>query len=131
MTRWLLVGLLVVCGTVVAQEGEQRAHAVAQGLIGSPAPRMVLKTIDGETVDLGKLYGKKAVYLKFWATWCVPCREQMPHFEKAFESRGADLEVIAVNGGKAWVRDVQTGADHLALLSRCCKVLRGPRALAA
>ena len=41
------------------------------------------------------------------------------------------FEVIAVNGGKAWVRDVQTGADHLALLSRCRKVLREPLALAA
>lgn len=41
------------------------------------------------------------------------------------------FEVIAVNGDKAWVRDVQTGADHLALLSRCRKVRREPQALAA
>lgn len=99
MTRWLLVGLLLVCGAACAQEGQQRAEAAGHSLIGSPAPRRVLKTIDGETIDLGKLYGKKAVYLKFWATWCVPCREQMPHFEKTFESRGSYLEVIAVNAG--------------------------------
>jgi thiol-disulfide isomerase/thioredoxin len=60
---------------------------------------MVLKTIDGEAIDLGSLYGKKAVYLKFWATWCVPCREQMPHFERTYESEGSDLAVIAVNAG--------------------------------
>src|SRR5262249_23618992 len=41
----------------------------------------------------------KAVYLKFWATWCVPCREQMPHFERTFESAGPDLAVIAINVG--------------------------------
>jgi len=99
MTRWLLVVFLLIGGAAFAQEGQQRAEAVGHTLIGSPAPRMVLKTIDGETIDLGKLYGKKAVYLKFWATWCVPCREQMPHFEKTFESRGSDLEVIAVNAG--------------------------------
>jgi thiol-disulfide isomerase/thioredoxin len=99
MMRWLLVCFLMVWGTAFAQGGEQRAEAAGQSLIGSPAPRMVLKTIDGQTVDLGKLYGKKAVYLKFWATWCVPCREQMPHFEKAYESRGNDLEVIAINAG--------------------------------
>lgn len=99
MTRWFLVGLLLIGGAAFAQEGQQRAEAAGHSLIGSPAPRMVLKTIDGETIDLGKLYGKKAVYLKFWATWCVPCREQMPHFEKTFESRGSDLEVIAVNAG--------------------------------
>jgi peroxiredoxin len=60
---------------------------------------MILKTIDGEAIDLGSLYGKKAVYLKFWATWCVPCRQQMPHFERTYESEGSDLAVIAVNAG--------------------------------
>ncbi|HEY2403633.1 MAG TPA: hypothetical protein VGI23_24990, partial [Steroidobacteraceae bacterium] len=69
MTRWLLVVFLLIGGTAFAQEGQQRAEAVGHTLIGSPAPRMVLKTIDGENIDLGKLYGKKAVYLKFWATW--------------------------------------------------------------
>jgi peroxiredoxin len=59
----------------------------------------VVKTIDGDTIDLGALYGKKAVYLKFWATWCTPCREQMPHFEKVYENAGPDLAVIAVNVG--------------------------------
>jgi peroxiredoxin len=97
--RWFLI-FLTLSGPVFAQgSGEQRAEAAGQSLIGSPAPRMVLKTIDGQTIDLGKLYGKKAVYLKFWATWCVPCREQMPHFEKTFEARGPDLEVIAINAG--------------------------------
>jgi len=97
--RWALI-LLVLCGPAFAQgSGEQRAEAAGQSLIGSPAPRMVLKTIDGQAIDLGRLYGKKAVYLKFWATWCVPCREQMPHFEKTFEARGSDLEVIAINAG--------------------------------
>jgi len=96
----LATALLAVCGPVLAQgTGEQRAEAAGQNVIGSPAPRMVLKTIDGQAIDLAKLYGKKAVYLKFWATWCVPCREQMPHFEKTFEARGPDLEVIAINAG--------------------------------
>jgi len=79
--------------------GQQRALAAGRGLVGSPAPRMVLKTIDGETIDLGALYGKKAVYLKFWATWCTPCRQQMPHFEHTYETAGPDLAVIAVNTG--------------------------------
>lgn len=39
--------------------------------------------------------------------------------------------VVAVNADKAWVRDVQTGADHLALLSRCRKIQTEPFALAA
>ena len=79
--------------------GQERAESAGKGLVGSPAPRMVLKTIDGQQIDLGSLYGRKAVYLKFWATWCVPCREQMPHFERTFESAGPDLAVIAINVG--------------------------------
>ena len=68
-----------------ATSGPQLAQTVARSLVGSPAPRLVLKTIDGETINLGDLYGKQAVYLKFWATWCTPCREQMPHLERTFE----------------------------------------------
>jgi peroxiredoxin len=65
------------------------------------APRLVLKTIDGQTIDLGRVYGKQAVYLKFWATWCTPCRQQMPHFERTFETAGPDLAVIAIDIGPA------------------------------
>ena len=66
--------------TKAATSGQQLAESAGRSLIGKPAPRFVVTTIDGETIDLGRLYGKQAVYLKFWATWCVPCREQMPHF---------------------------------------------------
>ncbi len=79
--------------------GQALAEAAGRELIGRPAPRLVLKTIDGQTIDLGALYGKQAVYLKFWATWCTPCREQMPHFEQTYERAGADLAVIAVDTG--------------------------------
>ncbi len=79
--------------------GQQRAHEAGQAMLGTPAPRLVLKTIDGESIDLGALYGKKAVYLKFWATWCTPCRQQMPHFQHTYSTSGADLAVIAIDVG--------------------------------
>jgi peroxiredoxin len=85
--------------TKAATSGQQLAESAGRSLIGKPAPRLVVTTIDGETIDLGRLYGKQAVYLKFWATWCVPCREQMPHFEHTYETAGTDLAVIAVNTG--------------------------------
>jgi peroxiredoxin len=105
LVSWLIsVGLIATTTAVAADSstaptGQERAEAAGRGLVGSPAPRLVVKTIDGEQIDLGSLYGKKAVYLKFWATWCVPCREQMPHFEHTFETAGPDLAVIAIDVG--------------------------------
>jgi peroxiredoxin len=86
-------------GQGAATSAQGQAVAAGRGLIGAPAPRLALSTIDGERIDLGELYGKKAVYLKFWATWCIPCRQQMPHFERAYQTAGADLAVIAINVG--------------------------------
>jgi thiol-disulfide isomerase/thioredoxin len=98
-----IVTLILLCGTatnsVAETNGQQLAVGAGQSLIGTPAPPLVLKTIDGDTIDLGSLYGKRAVYLKFWATWCTPCRQQMPHFEHVYETAGPDLAVIAIDVG--------------------------------
>ncbi len=101
-----LLGILVMVAGLLSGvpagaeiSGQQRAQAAGRLILGTPAPRLILKTIDGDTIDLGALYGKKAVYLKFWATWCVPCRQQMPHFEHAYENAGPDMAVIAIDVG--------------------------------
>jgi thiol-disulfide isomerase/thioredoxin len=94
-----LAFLLASIAVHAADSGQQRAEAAGRSLVGTPAPAMVLKTIDGQVIDLGKLYGKKAVYLKFWATWCVPCREQMPHLQRTYEEAGPDMAVIAIDVG--------------------------------
>ncbi|HMK87200.1 MAG TPA: TlpA disulfide reductase family protein [Steroidobacteraceae bacterium] len=95
----LSMALLSLGALGAPTSGEELASSAGRALIGTRAPGFQLKTIDGETIDLGRLYGKQAVYLKFWATWCVPCREQMPHFQHTFEAAGPDLAVIAINTG--------------------------------
>ena len=90
---------LPVPSSVQAADGQERAEAAGRGLVGSPAPRMVVDTLDGGKIDLGELYGRKAVYLKFWATWCSPCREQMPHFQHTYDEAGPNLAVIGLNAG--------------------------------
>jgi thiol-disulfide isomerase/thioredoxin len=95
----LFCGPVIVNPALAEATGQQRAQSAGRAILGSPAPRLTLRTIDGDTIDLGNLYGKKAVYLKFWATWCVPCRQQMPHFEHAYETAGPDMAVIAINVG--------------------------------
>ncbi len=112
-----LLCLACIARTEAADEsGQQRAEAAGQGLIGTMAPALVLKTIDGRTIDLAQLYGRQAVYLKFWATWCVPCREQMPHFEHVYETAGPDLAVIAIDTGfNDSLQDVETYQGKLGI----------------
>ncbi len=100
-----ICGLALLCAVAGAAPalaevtGQQRAQAAGHAILGAAAPRVTLKTIDGAVIDLGSLYGKQAVYLKFWATWCVPCRQQMPHFQRVYATAGTDLAVIAIDVG--------------------------------
>src|SRR6202521_1963090 len=93
------VSLMAVATTAWSSSGQERAEMAGRGLVSSPAPPMVVRTIDGQEIDLARLYGRTGVYLKFGAPWCVPCREQMPHFERTYLKAGRDLTVIAVNAG--------------------------------
>jgi thiol-disulfide isomerase/thioredoxin len=58
-----------------------------------------INLISGETTSLSEYEGKKAVYIKFWATWCQPCRKEMPHFEHIKNEYGDYVEVIGINIG--------------------------------
>ncbi|MFD0322413.1 TlpA family protein disulfide reductase [Lysobacter gummosus] len=104
LCSWILPTLLaMVCwsgaGPARAESGDDFARQAGARVLGRVVPPLALTTIDGKTLDLGALRGRKAVYLKFWATWCVPCRQQMPHFEQAQRHAGTDLQVVAVNIG--------------------------------
>ena len=64
------------------------------------APDFTLTDLDGKEVTLSDLKGKK-VYLNFWATWCPPCRGEMPDIEKLYqETKDSDLVIIAVELGE-------------------------------
>ncbi|MEC1612789.1 redoxin domain-containing protein [Bacillus mojavensis] len=62
---------------------------------GQQAPDFTLKTLSGERSSLSDVRGKK-VLLNFWATWCKPCRQEMPAMEE-LQKEQSDLAVIAVN----------------------------------
>lgn len=65
---------------------------------GHLAPDFTLKTLDGKTVRLSELRGKKAVLINFWATWCPPCRSEMPTIQKIYSDyKGRGFEVLAIN----------------------------------
>jgi len=65
--------------------------------IGNLAPDFILRSVDGNNVQLSSFRGKKAVVVNFWATWCPPCREEMPAFEDIFINNKDDIEILGVN----------------------------------
>lgn len=82
-----------------ADPGEGYAGKAKAKLVGTRAPAAAMKLLSGAPVALGEYLGKRPVYLKFWATWCVPCREQMPHFEAAYQKYGDLVAFFAVDLG--------------------------------
>ncbi len=65
--------------------------------MNQPAPPLVVTQLDGETFDLSKLAGK-VVLVNYWATWCIPCRKEMPRLD-AYYRRHHDqgLELIGIS----------------------------------
>lgn len=64
-------------------------------LVGKDASDFELKDVKGNTVKLSDYKGKK-VYLKFWATWCGPCRQSMPELEKLVKDTDRDFEILTI-----------------------------------
>ena len=65
-------------------------------LVGQPAPEIATTDLDGRPVRLSALRGRPVV-VNFWASWCVPCREEFPLFRAAREEHAADgLEILGV-----------------------------------
>ncbi|HEX6996802.1 MAG TPA: TlpA disulfide reductase family protein [Gammaproteobacteria bacterium] len=82
------------------------AWPAVAGELSGPAPDFTLQSRTGETVSLGDLKGD-VVMINFWATWCGPCREEMPHLEALYQ-RYKDLgfTLLGVN-----VEDDRAGAE--------------------
>ena len=113
-SKYLWIGIIVIVAIVGgifvafnAPSGSSDVGAVAgEGgsgslepapIAGHPAPDFTLSTLDGEQVSLSDFRGQPVI-INFWATWCGPCRIEMPEFQEAFSEHESDgLVVLGVN----------------------------------
>jgi thiol-disulfide isomerase/thioredoxin len=94
MRRWWTVpGAIAAFSISVARAPAQEAGIA----VGSRAPTVVVKDLDGRPVDLGQYIGRKPVLLEFWATWCEVCEALLPRVRAAQEEFGDRVEFFGVN----------------------------------
>lgn len=74
----------------------QEASDVEQPQKGFRAPNFKLKTLDGKTVELADNGGKPS-FINIWASWCPPCKVEMPHIQEAYEKYGDRINFHMVN----------------------------------
>jgi len=71
------------------------------------APELSLKDLNGASISLADLKGK-VVFLNFWATWCPPCREEIPDFVKFYEqNKSRGVEIVGLSVDRVSVTDLR------------------------
>src|SRR5215469_15032522 len=88
----VVVGL-AACAQNSASPANSRANDVAAGEIGSHLPEFTVKDLQGHPVSSDDLKGK-VVIIDFWATWCRPCKQEMPGYQKLVDRYGAQGLVV-------------------------------------
>ncbi|MBA7647250.1 Thiol-disulfide oxidoreductase ResA [subsurface metagenome] len=99
-----ILSLLLVCCLLTCKQSRQRNsthHLEQMGFQAfekeTPIFDFELESIKGRTISLSSLKGK-VVFLNFWATWCPPCRAEMPSMELLYkELKDEGFEILAVN----------------------------------
>ena len=95
----LVVFIIIAVAVVILLQGKDSFFTSYKPRVkvGLPAPNFTFPGLDGKKISLTDFKGK-VVFLNIWATWCPPCREEMPSMEKLYqELKGSDFEILAVS----------------------------------
>ncbi|MCF8000791.1 MAG: TlpA family protein disulfide reductase [Halanaerobiales bacterium] len=93
----LIVGIWTLIGTFTNETVHSETEVGVE--VGMKAPDFTINNVNGEEVSLSDYQGTK-VFLNFWASWCPPCREEMPSIQKLHKNYD-DIKVLAVNSGES------------------------------
>lgn len=99
LATWFLAAVLSLTATplLAQQELPELSHEMTELPNPVEAPAFALEDMDGRKYSLSDLRGK-VIMLNFWATWCPPCRREMPSLERLHQTmKDEDFQVIAIN----------------------------------
>ena len=91
--RSLGIGLLLLAAAPAS-----RATAQEAGLsLGTRAPAVTVRDLDGKPVDLGRYLGRRPLFLEWWATWCEQCDALLPRVRAAHAELGDEVAFFGIN----------------------------------
>ena len=109
-TRLIIVILIIVVVALVGIALSRSSCSPSDStLLSEKAPDFTLPTMTGANITLSELEGTP-VALNFWATWCGPCRQELPYFEAVAQESEGKIEVIAIDVGES-ASTIQTFFD--------------------
>ncbi len=111
--RTTIVAMCVFFLTGLGIGGQTPVDPTTLVQVGAKLPAFTVQTMDGRTIDSAALRGK-VVLINFWATWCPPCRKEMPFLQKdVFEAfQGKDFVMVAISRGETEAKVREFLAAH-------------------